>query len=83
MRDTTEFSSISATTLSRPSVTQRYREIGTMNCPGTLDQYVLLSVLFEAAEDHRIKKIADRRDVAIAVDVFKEKPAGPGGGGVP
>ena len=31
------------------SVSQRYREIGTMKCLGALDQFVLLSVLFEAA----------------------------------
>jgi len=30
------------------SVTQRYREIGTMKCLGALDSFVLLSVLFEA-----------------------------------
>lgn len=31
------------------SVTQRYREIGTMKCLGALDSFVLLSVLLEAA----------------------------------
>lgn len=31
------------------SVTQRYREIGTMKCLGALDSFVLLSVLVEAA----------------------------------
>jgi predicted lysophospholipase L1 biosynthesis ABC-type transport system permease subunit len=31
------------------SVTQRYREIGTMKCLGALDQFVLYSVLLEAA----------------------------------
>jgi ABC-type lipoprotein release transport system permease subunit len=31
------------------SVTQRYREIGTMKCLGALDRFVLLSVLAEAA----------------------------------
>lgn len=31
------------------SVTQRYREIGTMKCLGALDSFVLLSVLTEAA----------------------------------
>jgi ABC-type lipoprotein release transport system permease subunit len=30
------------------SVTQRYREIGTMKCLGALDSFVLLSVLLEA-----------------------------------
>jgi ABC-type antimicrobial peptide transport system permease subunit len=31
------------------TVTQRYREIGTMKCLGALDSFVLLSVLIEAA----------------------------------
>ena len=31
------------------SVTQRYREIGTIKCLGALDSFVLLSVLLEAA----------------------------------
>lgn len=31
------------------SVTQRYREIGTMKCLGALDSFVLYSVLFESA----------------------------------
>jgi cell division protein FtsX len=31
------------------SVTQRYREIGTMKCLGALDGFILLSVLLEAA----------------------------------
>jgi predicted lysophospholipase L1 biosynthesis ABC-type transport system permease subunit len=31
------------------SVSQRYREIGTMKCLGALDRFVLLSVLLEAA----------------------------------
>jgi ABC-type antimicrobial peptide transport system permease subunit len=31
------------------SVTQRYREIGTMKCLGALDTFILLSVLLEAA----------------------------------
>lgn len=31
------------------SVTQRYREIGTMKCLGALDSFILLSVLIEAA----------------------------------
>lgn len=31
------------------SVTQRYREIGTIKCLGALDSFVLLSVLIEAA----------------------------------
>jgi ABC-type antimicrobial peptide transport system permease subunit len=31
------------------SVTQRYREIGTLKCLGALDTFVLLSVLLEAA----------------------------------
>ena len=31
------------------SVTQRYREIGTMKCLGALDSFILLSVLLEAA----------------------------------
>lgn len=31
------------------SVTQRYREIGTMKCLGALDSFVLLNVLVEAA----------------------------------
>lgn len=31
------------------SVTQRYREIGTLKCLGALDAFVLLTVLFEAA----------------------------------
>jgi len=31
------------------SVTQRYREIGTLKCLGALDSFVLLSVLLEAA----------------------------------
>lgn len=31
------------------SVSQRYREIGTMKCLGALDRFVLLSVLVEAA----------------------------------
>ena len=31
------------------TVTQRYREIGTMKCLGALDSFILLSVLTEAA----------------------------------